>query len=125
MFFTISLPRFGGNNYQMTESITLKDRIRQRLDHLGLSPRAASLKAGLSTHYLQRVLAEKGPSVTTENLLKLSEALEASPEWLLTGRRAGDMPASASELMEIYLQMDESDRKTLMDFARWTLNNQR
>jgi lambda repressor-like predicted transcriptional regulator len=109
----------------MTESVTLKDRIRQRLEHLGLSPRAASLKAELSTHYLQRVLAESGPSITTENLLKLAAALEVSPEWLLTGRHPADIPASASEMLEIYLAMDEADRKTLMDFARWTLNNQR
>lgn len=102
---------------------TLKKRIQARLDALGLSARAASLNAGLSTHYLRRVLSDAGTSITTENLLKLAEALETTPEWLLLGRSPDQGPPEAAELIEIYTQLDSGERSTLIDFARWQLSS--
>ncbi|WP_287994229.1 helix-turn-helix domain-containing protein [Acidiphilium sp.] len=109
----------------MTQTKTYRDRMRERLEALGLSPRAASLKAGLSTHFLQRVFAQEGTSLGVDNLLKLADVLETSPEWLLTGSVPGDPPPGTERLFEIYMALDEAGRKTLMDFAEWTLHNRR
>lgn len=66
--------------------MTLRIRIRQRLSALGLSMRAASLKAGLGTHFLRDLLADEGQSPKSDNLAKLAVALETTPEWLLSAR---------------------------------------
>ena len=99
--------------------------MRERLEALSLSPRAASVKAGLSTHFLQRVFAQEGTSLAVDNLLKLAEVLETSPEWLLTGAVPGEPPPGTERLFEIYMALSETDRKTLLDFAEWTLHNRR
>ena len=109
----------------MTEPKTYRDRIRDRLEALDLSPRAASLKAGLSTHFLQRALSQADSSMAVDNLLRLAQVLETSPEWLLTGTVPGQPPPGTERLFEIYMAMSEADRRTLLAFAEWTLHNQR
>lgn len=67
-------------------AMTLRRRITQRLDALGISMRQASLKAGLGTHFLRDLLANEGQSPRAENLARLAYALETTPEWLLDAR---------------------------------------
>lgn len=70
----------------------LKTRIKERLDALGISPRAASLRVG-SNPDLIRGLTREGiePNPTAETLNKLAAALETSPEWLM-GQEEGSPP---------------------------------
>jgi transcriptional regulator with XRE-family HTH domain len=98
----------------------MKERILQRLADLSLSARAASLKAGLNSHFLQKVLAEENKSITTENLRKLAEALETSPEWLLTGTGPSEQDPEIAEIVDIWSRIPEREaRKAILDFARW------
>lgn len=106
----------------MSGNLNLHDRIQERLSALGLSPRAASLKAGLNTHYLQGILSDPARSMTTDNLIRLADALETSPEWLLTGRGPESFAPGAIELLDKYLQLDEADRRSLLDYVRWQLS---
>lgn len=68
-------------------------RIEERLSALDLTPRAASLKAGLSgdaIRNLQRAVAEGGrKGVTTRTINQLAPALQTTPGWLLTGEGDG------------------------------------
>ena len=98
----------------------MRDRIRERLAALNISARAASLKAGLNSHFLQKVLAEEDKSITTENLRKLAEALETSPEWLLTGTGPTEQDPEITEIVDIWSRIPEREaRKAILDFARW------
>lgn len=106
----------------MTDTSSLRDRIQTKLDELGLSARAASLKAGLNTHFLQGILSDEARSMTTDNLFRLAEALDTSPEWLLTGRGPEEFAPGAQELLDNYLRLSESDRRSLLDYVRWQLS---
>ena len=101
--------------------MTLTNRIQSRLDALSLKPRAASVRAGLNTHYLQKVLSGETKSISVDALLKLAEALETSPEWLLLGRGPDEMPPGATELLNLYAQLPDLDRKSALDYVRWLL----
>jgi SOS-response transcriptional repressor LexA len=63
----------------------LKDRIKLRLKALDLSPRAASLKAGMGPDLLRDLLSKTGRQkrLTTESLPKVAAALETSSRYLL------------------------------------------
>lgn len=67
-----------------TMSNQLKTRIKERLEALGISPRAASLRVG-SNPDLIRGLTREGiaPNPTTETINKVAAALETSAEWLM------------------------------------------
>lgn len=56
-----------------------------RLEALDKSARAASIEAGLSTHFLQKYLSNPNHSIKVENLMALARILETTPEWLLSG----------------------------------------
>src|SRR5688572_14883471 len=64
---------------------TLADRIRDRLEELGLSARAASLKAGGSDGMIRNILIGVSENPRGDTLTKIAKVLEVSPEWLLTG----------------------------------------
>ena len=61
---------------------TIYDRINERLKALGLTLGGASRKAGLARDYLRTLFRQKS-SPTTRTLIKLAEALETTPQWLL------------------------------------------
>lgn len=67
-------------------AMTLRRRIQQRLDALGLSMRAASKRAGLGTHFIRDLMDNPLQSPKAANLAKLAIALETTPEWLLEER---------------------------------------
>lgn len=67
-------------------AMTLRRRIQQRLDALGLSMRKASLKAGLGTHFVRDLMDNTLQSPKADNLAKLAIALETTTEWLLEER---------------------------------------
>ncbi len=67
-------------------AMTLRRRISERLSALGLSMRAASIRAGLGTHFLRDLMADEAQSPKADNLSKLALALETTPEWLVEER---------------------------------------
>jgi len=59
--------------------------------------RAASIKAGLGTHFVRDLIADPLQSPKADNLAKLAVALETTPEWLLAER--GDEIAQGVPVM--------------------------
>lgn len=74
---------------------TIRDRIRDRMDALGLNPNSASLNAGLSRDFLTKFLSNPDQSIRADSLNKLAVALETTPAWLLSG---GDLVARSGEV---------------------------
>lgn len=99
----------------------MKDRIALRLEALGLSPRAASLKAGLNTHFLQAVLSGKSESPRGDNLSKLARALETTAQWLMdgTGDPSQPMDEPTAEVVSIMPSLDAKRRTELANFAKY------
>lgn len=61
------------------------ERINQRLNELGLTPRAASLKGGGSSDMFRLVLSGRSANPRADTLRKMASALETTTEWLLKG----------------------------------------
>jgi transcriptional regulator with XRE-family HTH domain len=101
--------------------MTLRDRVEARLTALEMTPRAASVKAGLNTHFLQAILSGKTRSPTTDNLEKLASALETTPEWLLTGAGDPNQPVDppTAEVIKIMPALDERRKAELAQYARF------
>lgn len=75
---------------------SISDRIEQALLASGLTPRAASLAAGMSPDAIRGIMRNPDSSPTVETTKKLAGALSVSPEWLAYG--IGDGPGSGAEL---------------------------
>lgn len=78
-----------------TMGATILDRIEQALVASGLTPRAASLAAGMSPDAIRGIMRNPDSSPTVDTTRKLAAALSVSPEWLAYG--IGDGPGSESE----------------------------
>lgn len=73
----------------------LKTRIKDRLQALGLSPRAASLRVGTNADLIRGLIRDDiEPNPTSDTINKVAAALEVSAEWLL-GLDAIDPPVIA------------------------------
>ena len=74
------------------------DRIRTRLKLLGLSPRAASLRAGRQPFAVRDILAGRNENPKSDLILDLARALVCSTDYLLG---LSDKPASALSAIDI------------------------
>jgi transcriptional regulator with XRE-family HTH domain len=66
----------------MDQIMSLRQRILDRLEAVGLSPQAASLAAGLSRDAIRNVLRARSPGATMATLAKLAPVLGVSVAWL-------------------------------------------
>lgn len=67
----------------ITRMSTLAERISERLEILGVSPRAASLKAGLSADAIRNILRGKSVSARADTLAAIARALGCDVRYLL------------------------------------------
>jgi phage repressor protein C with HTH and peptisase S24 domain len=68
----------------MTRMGSLADRIRQRIEELGTTPRAVSIKVTGKGEFLRPIL--NGAQPRADNLARLAQVLGVSINWLLTGK---------------------------------------
>lgn len=61
----------------------LRERIRERLKALGISPRKASMKAKLGATFLRDLFDREDASPRYESLQRLAAALDTSTDWLI------------------------------------------
>ncbi len=65
------------------ENTQLYNRIKQRLDEIGLTERQASMLAVGNSQFIRNIRTGKSASPRGENILKLARTLEVSESWLL------------------------------------------
>jgi len=94
---------------------TRADRIRERLEALGLSERAASMKAKLNPRFITDLLLNPDMSPRADNMRKLAEALETSADWLDRGVDVARIDAATAELMP---RLDDAARRRLVEIAK-------
>lgn len=66
-------------------AFSLATRIQERLDALGMSARAASLRATGSDNTIRHILNGRSGNPRVDTLAKIAAVLETTPEWLLQG----------------------------------------
>ena len=64
---------------------TVADRIQQRLDEIGMTPRAASIKATGADSTIRHILDGRTKSPRLDTLEKIAEVLDCSSTWLMYG----------------------------------------
>ncbi|ACT58028.1 transcriptional regulator [Hirschia baltica] len=102
--------------------MSMADRIEARLIELELSPRAASLQAGLNSHFLQKVLSNTSKGINTDNLIALAKVLGVHPGWLLTGEGCVENE-SCQSVLDIWSRLiDEGDRQTWLNVGEALAN---
>lgn len=97
---------------------TRADRIRERLEALGLSERAASMKAKLNPRFITDLLLNPDMSPRADNMRKLAEALETTPDWLDRGVDMTRIDAATAELISIMPKLDEKARRRIVAIAK-------
>lgn len=65
---------------------TLADRMKLRMDELGLNPSSASARIGKSRDIIRNIVRGQTKTPSAANLALIAQALETSPEWLLEGK---------------------------------------
>jgi transcriptional regulator with XRE-family HTH domain len=97
----------------------IRDRIRERMEGLGLSMREVSLAAGLSDSYVRDYLAGRATLMKAENLLKLAPVLQTTPEWLLSGvGEPGGADPETAEIISLLPRLSERARASVRELAR-------
>lgn len=96
---------------------TVADRVKARLEVLGLSPRAASLRAGRQPYAVRDILSGKNANPKADLILDLSRALVCSTDYLL-GRTddVGAAPQSVGldpRLLEALQRIPASEHTTV------------
>lgn len=64
-------------------------RIEDTLERIGMSPRAASIEAGMHPDTLSKVISGKTKSLRGDNARKVAQVLGVSTIWLLSGQEEG------------------------------------
>lgn len=75
----------------------LRNRVRKRLDALGISARRASLSAGLSPDALRLILSTRSDSPRVGSVVKLAKALHTTVGYLVGERDSPVVPFRADD----------------------------
>jgi phage repressor protein C with HTH and peptisase S24 domain len=88
--------RSNGDDIPRMQNLLLK-RIREHLDARGMTPEAASRRAGLDKTFLRKAFERNG-SMRAENLAAIAEALDTTTEELLRDDEAPRQPVRSGEV---------------------------
>ncbi|MCF1502167.1 LexA family transcriptional regulator [Afifella sp. H1R] len=77
----------------------LKERVRQRLDDLGINPFEAARRAGVERNFINDLLSGRKRSIRDTSLTKLARGLNTSEAWLLGRLSEDDNPRRAVPLV--------------------------
>ncbi len=98
-------------------------RIKQRRDELHLTPKDIKSLTGIGSGHLSEMeTGKKLPSTPT--LIKLSEVLECSIDWILTGRasqsKRSDVGLSDcnSEFISLFYRLKPDDQEEIIDIMK-------
>ena len=101
-------------------------RLRKALEDKGMSPQELANKSGVSKGSISLYLSGKNEP-RTRNAGKMADVLEVEPMWLMgfdesiinASRTAQRLALYQKELMNRVDNMDDEQRKSLMDFAQY------
>jgi transcriptional regulator with XRE-family HTH domain len=105
------------------ENLTIGDRIRYLLEVRGYSQVALAKKIGLTQPAISNIVNDSTRKPSAPTLLKLAAALQANPDWILTGQ--GEPfeinvigKSSEKELLAAFRNMDPQAQAALIAAAK-------
>lgn len=110
------------------QKLTLGDRLRYLLEVRGYSQVALAKKIGITQAAISNLVTDNSRKPSAPTLLKLAAALQANPDWILTGQ--GDPfeinvigRKAEKELLEAFRDMDPQAQAALVAAAKAMRNS--
>ena len=105
------------------EKLTIGDRLRFLIEARGYTQVELAAKIGLTQAAISNIVTNSSRKPSAPTLLKLAAALQANPDWIITGQ--GDpfqinvIGAKAEqELLESFRQLDDQAKAALIAAAK-------
>lgn len=105
------------------EKLSLGDRLRYLLEVRGYSQVALAKKIGITQAAISNLVTDSSRKPSAPTLLKLAAALQANPDWILTGQ--GDpfeinviSRKAEKELLEAFRNMDQQSQAAIVAAAK-------
>lgn len=98
----------GENPARNIRRMDARARLQTVIEEKGTTPRAVSLKAGLSDSMVHKFLTGQTKSMTVDNLEKVAKALGVTLRYLMFGE--GDPDASHDNVTRLWDKIAERDR---------------
>ena len=105
------------------ERLTIGDRIRYLLEVRGYTQVAIAKKVGITQAAISNLVTDSSRKPSAPTLLKLAAALQANPDWILTGQ--GEPfeinvigKAAEKELLSAFRDMDDQAKAALIAAAK-------
>lgn len=105
------------------EKLSIGDRLRYLLEVRGYSQVALAKKIGITQAAISNLVTDNSRKPSAPTLLKLAAALQANPDWILTGQ--GEPfeinvigRKAEKELLEAFRNMDDQAKAALVAAAK-------
>jgi transcriptional regulator with XRE-family HTH domain len=105
------------------EKLTIGDRLRFLLEARGYTQVGLAAKIGLTQSAISNIVTNASRKPSAPTLLKLAAALQANPDWIITGK--GDPfeinvigQQSEQELLKAFREMDDHAKAALIAAAK-------
>lgn len=105
------------------ERLTIGDRLRYLLETRGYTQVEVAKKIGLTQAAISNIVTNSSRKPSAPTLLKLAAALQANPDWIITGQ--GDpfqmnviSKKSEQELLEAFRSMDQQAQAAILAAAK-------
>ena len=106
-----------------------KQNLKSELAYKGMLIKELAEKAGISRHTLDNYLNVREHIPTLDAAVKIAKALDVSVEFLATGEdsphRNAHMSCDAIELLQEFNQLNENDRKIVIEHVKLLLKYRR
>ena len=105
------------------EKMTIGDRLRYLIEVRGYTQVELAAKIGLTQAAISNIVTNASRKPSAPTLLKLAAALQANPDWIITGQgepfQMNTIGAkSEQELIESFRQLDDQAKAALIAAAK-------
>jgi transcriptional regulator with XRE-family HTH domain len=105
------------------EKLSIGDRLRYLIEVRGYTQVALAQKIGLTQAAISNLVTDSSRKPSAPTLLKLAAALQANPDWILTGEgepfQMNTIGARAEQtLIELFRHMDDQSKAAILAAAK-------
>ena len=98
-----------------------KENLKSELLYSGMLVKELAAKSGVSKYSLDNYLNKRGQTPSVEAAVKIAQALGVTVEYLATGSDGShpQMSSEAKTIGRLADQLNEIDRRFVLDFIKW------
>ena len=109
----------------------LADRLKQIMEQRGIIASKIADGAGITRPVMSRYLSKRS-GISAENLIKISQHLNVSPDWLLNGsdapqsiKMSKDVSVDKNEVIAVQRELIDRLKKELKEWEDWKAKNEK